>query len=118
MTRRRPVTVDDVRTLALALPEATEAPHFEAASFRIRGKIFATIPPSDDRVHVFVPAEVTAAFVNDRPEAFAELWWGKKLYGVVATLDAVDRDELEELLDVAWRAKAPKRLGQATRPGA
>jgi hypothetical protein len=26
----------------MTLPETTEAPHFEATSFRVRGKIFAT----------------------------------------------------------------------------
>jgi hypothetical protein len=44
------------------------------------------------------------------------LWWGKKLYGVIAQLNAISRLELEELLDVAWRAKAPKRLTKK-RPG-
>ena len=33
----------DVRRLALAQPEATEEPHFHLSSFRVQGKIFATV---------------------------------------------------------------------------
>ncbi|MGH3621598.1 MAG: hypothetical protein ACRDQ5_07385 [Sciscionella sp.] len=38
------LTVEDARRFALSLPEATEQPHFEMSSFRVRGKIFATVP--------------------------------------------------------------------------
>ncbi|MEJ0066142.1 MAG: MmcQ/YjbR family DNA-binding protein [Caulobacteraceae bacterium] len=34
---------DDIRRLALALPEAVEADHHGMPSFRVRGKIFSTI---------------------------------------------------------------------------
>lgn len=34
------IRLAEVRRFALALPEATEAPHFDYASFRVRGKIF------------------------------------------------------------------------------
>jgi len=39
------MNVDKVRSFALAWPEGTEQPHFHSASFRVRGKIFATLPP-------------------------------------------------------------------------
>ena len=51
----------DVRKFALSLPETTEQPHFKAASFRVRGKIFATVPPGGKQLRVFVePAEAEA----------------------------------------------------------
>ncbi|MGC2166057.1 MAG: MmcQ/YjbR family DNA-binding protein [Gallionella sp.] len=37
------MTLNEARQLALSLPEATEQPHHEPTSFRVRGKIFATI---------------------------------------------------------------------------
>jgi hypothetical protein len=43
-----------VRRFALALPEATEQPHFDFSSFRVRGKIFVTVPPHGKHIHVFV----------------------------------------------------------------
>ena len=37
------ITASFFRELALSFPEATEAPHFEKTSFRVRNKIFATL---------------------------------------------------------------------------
>lgn len=36
------VSIDAFRKLALSFPEATEEPHFEKTSFRVKKKIFAT----------------------------------------------------------------------------
>jgi hypothetical protein len=74
--------VDDVRALALALPGATEQPHFEMTSFRIGTKIFATVPPGQDAVHVFVADELAQAVAQEHPQNVELLWWGKKLSGV------------------------------------
>src|SRR5438270_321987 len=54
----------EARTHALSLPETTEQPHFDMASFRVRGKIFATVPPEGDRLPVFVDARVLPATVR------------------------------------------------------
>ena len=78
-------------------------------SFRIRGKIFATLPDKD-HLRIFVDAELTEAVVSAKPAAYGEVWWGKKLNGVVATLKHAPRDQLAELLAEAWRLRAPKRL--------
>ena len=37
-----------VREFALSLPGATEEPHFDMSSFRVQGKIFATVPPGEE----------------------------------------------------------------------
>ena len=43
------MTPDEARRLALALPESAEQDHHGFPSFRIRGRIFATLP---DDTHV------------------------------------------------------------------
>ncbi len=68
-----------VRRLALALPETAEAPHHDMTSFRVAGKIFATMPPEGGRVHVFIEADEVAAYCAEFPGVVEELWWGKKL---------------------------------------
>lgn len=101
--------LDAARRLALALPATHEQPHHDLTSFRVGTKIFATAPPGGGELRIFVDDDETRACVAEDPDAFAELWWGKTLYGVTVTLDAVTPDRVAELLEEAWRGKAPKR---------
>jgi hypothetical protein len=100
----------DVRHLALSLPESTEAPHHDMTSFRVGGKLFATMPPEGNRVHIFVGPDEVAASCAESPGVVEELWWGKKLSGCRVMLAGADRTLVRELLTEAWSAKAPKRL--------
>jgi hypothetical protein len=100
------VTEDDVRRLALALEGTTEAPHHERTSFRVGGKIFATLPPDGGSVNVLLGEEDARAAAEESPGVVELLWWGKKLYGVRIDLAAADADMLRELLEEAWRRRA------------
>ena len=104
------MTHAQARRFALTLPETTEEPHFEFSSFRIRGKIFATIPPDRRHLHVFVDEDETKASVAEDPAAFEELWWGKRLVGVRVTLSKADASSVRELLEDSYRRRAPKKL--------
>ncbi len=104
------MTADEARRLALSLPEVTEAPHFEKASFRVRGKILATLTEEGRHLHVFVDEAETRAAVAQDPSTYQELWWGKRLSGVRVRLAGAAPDRVAELLDEAWRMKAPKRV--------
>ena len=95
---------------ALSLPETTEQPHFDYSSFRIRGKIIATVPPDGDHLHVFIDEDTTRAATAHSSGAFEELWWGKRLLGVRVDLRAADADLVFDLLEESWRRRAPKRL--------
>ena len=48
--------------------------------------------------------------VSAAPQAFQELWWGKRRSGVRVTLAEADLDLLTVLLSEAWRRKAPRTL--------
>ena len=41
----------------MSLEAVTEEPHHDYSSFRVRGKIFVTVPPDEEVVHVFVGEE-------------------------------------------------------------
>ena len=104
------MTPDDVRRLALALPDATEAPHFQYTSFRVRGKIFATMPPTGDVLHLFL-AETAREQALALHAAFVDkLLWGGKVVGVRVALAKADARVVTALLRRAWEAKAPKAL--------
>jgi hypothetical protein len=87
-----------VRGIALALPEVTESDHHGMASFRVRGKIFATVP-DDEHVRIMLDENGIRSAVAEEPLICDEFCWGKKLSCV-----------LRELLTDAWLLKAPVSL--------
>jgi len=95
--------------MALALPEAIELDHHGRPSFRVGGKIFATLW-TEARMNVMLDEGGILTAIATAPEACAEVWWGKRLTAVGVTLARADRSLVEELLTDAWEHKAPKRL--------
>lgn len=104
--------LDTARRFALALPATTEEPHFDAGSWRVKGKIFCTIPPGGRLLHVHVDDGEVQALVGEDPAAFEVIVWGKRDVSnwVRVHLAKASADQVKELLEEAWRRKAPKRL--------
>jgi hypothetical protein len=103
------------REFALSLPGTSEEPHFDMTSFRVKGKIFATAPADETRLHVFVDEGEIAAAVAEQsgagePRAFEPLLWGQRVRGLRILLAAAPDERVRELLHEAWRRKAPRRL--------
>ena len=105
--------VRDVRALALALPEAAEEDHWARPSFRVRGRIFATLPDPEHLNVMIDPLDVDGA-VNADPAACEPLMWGKQLRGVRVRLRVATPEMVRDLLGAAWRRKAPKALRPST----
>lgn len=103
------VSADEARALALSLPEAVELDHHGRPSFRVAGKIFATLW-NEDRMNVMLDEGGILTAVESAPDACEQVWWGKRLAAVGVTLARTDRELLGELLTDAWEQKAPKRL--------
>jgi hypothetical protein len=101
--------VEDLRTVALALPEAVEADHFGRPSFRVRGKIFVTVHEDGQGVNLKLPRDEHEALVASRPDVFGTVTWGQ-LIRTSVRLEVADPEELAELVQEAWRAVAPKRV--------
>ncbi|HRD47398.1 MAG TPA: MmcQ/YjbR family DNA-binding protein [Caulobacter sp.] len=113
------MTHDDIRALALSLPEAEEHPHFDRASFRVRGKIFVTLPPiSEDGAHKVVlklPQLVKESLQQTDPEAIVSLGGWDKGGWTQLDIERMDSAKLADLIRLAWRQVAPKKL-QAGEP--
>jgi hypothetical protein len=103
----------ELRRFALGLPDVTEEPHFHYSSFRVRGKIFVTVPPPGTHIHVFVDDEERERALVVAPEAVEKLW-GKRVVGVHVQLRAASAALIRQLVRNAWRRKAPKSLLNAT----
>ena len=99
------------RALALSLPEASEAPHFERTSFRVGKKIFATMTADGTEAMVRVaPKERLQAVLEAHPAAFfTHGGWTDRLGALGVRLAKADAALLGELLIGSWRGVATKR---------
>ncbi len=118
---------DDVRRIALALPETSEGISFGNMSWRVKDKMFVWERPlrkadlralGDDaptgailgaRVEHLVAKE---ALLADDPGVFFTTPHFDGYAAVLVRLDAIAIDELEELIVEAWLTRAPKRLAR------
>jgi hypothetical protein len=102
-------SIGHVRAIALALPEVTESDHHAMPSFRVRGKIFATVP-DDEHVRIMLDENGIRSAVAEEPLICDEFYWGKKLSCVVVAVKPATTSLLRELLTDAWLLKAPVSL--------
>ncbi|MER7458730.1 MmcQ/YjbR family DNA-binding protein [Micromonospora sp. NPDC126480] len=124
-------TWDDVRRIALDLPETTEAPSYDGLpAWKVRGKGFVWERPlrrgDRDALGAAAPdGPVLGAQVPDLGAKEALLADDPAVYfttphfdgypAVLVRLDRIDVEELTELITEAWYARAPKRLAAAYR---
>jgi hypothetical protein len=104
-------TLRRARSLALALPGVTEEDHHRMGSFRVGGKIFATVPDVD-HIRIMVDEGEIRAAVPENPDACQELYWAG---GWRASLSPCDRrGELASgAVNRGLAAQGPTRDGQA-----
>ena len=100
-----------VRKFATSLPDVTEEPHHEYGSFRVRGKIFVTMPPGEAFIHVFVPETAREHALALYPSFVEKLLWGGKVRGVRILLAKANAEVVKRLVREAWEYKAPKKSG-------
>ena len=104
---------DDVRAIALSLPETEERPSYGTPGFRVKDRLFARIREEGVLV-IWVGDEGEKDFLlRADPEKFFTIPHYDGHASVLVRLAAVDRDELAELLTDAWRVRAPKRVAEA-----
>jgi len=111
-------TWDDVRKLALALPEAEESTTYRKPAFKVAGKVFAWESP-----HVR-GALVLRCDPGERPlmvEAHPKMFYVSPHYEsypmVLVDLEHADETQLAERIEESWLFAAPKKLADAYAPG-
>jgi hypothetical protein len=105
------VTEDDVRRIALSLPATTEKSSYGTPGFRVKDKLFARIREEGDVLVVWVDGvEEKEALIAAQPETFFTTPHYDGYDMVLVRCDAVEVDELTELLTDAWYLRAPKRV--------
>ena len=105
------VAIDTFRKLALSFEDATEQPHFEKISFRIKNKIFATLDTTNKRAVLklsLIDQSVFCAF--DKTVLYpVNGSWGKQGWTTVE-LKKVKKQMLADALTAAYYTTAPKKV--------
>jgi hypothetical protein len=105
------VTEDDVRRVALSLPEAIEKPSYGTPGFRVKDKLFARIREEGDVLVVWCEdlGEKDGLIASEPDKFFTTPHYdGHPL--VLVRFGAIDVAELTELLTESWRLRAPRRV--------
>jgi hypothetical protein len=103
------ITLDDVRQVALALPETAEHTHYRLPAFQVDGKTFAVVKPGKSRALLHVDEPDALAAIAEDPTVFEAERPGRP-FGIWVDLASVAPERLERLIERAWRAKAPAAL--------
>ena len=98
-------TEADVRELALALPGAIEKPSYGMPGFRVRDRLFARIREEGVLVLWCESLEEKEFLIEGDPEKFFTVSHYDGHPHVLVRLEAVDREELGELLAESHRIR-------------
>ena len=95
----------------MSLQAVTEKPHHNYSSFRVRGKIFVTIPPDGEFIHVFVDEDDRERALKMYPEFTEKLFWGSKVLGLRVCLAAAIPAIVKSLVSKAYETRVQKDAG-------
>lgn len=106
---------EDVRRIALSFPETSEKLSWGMPTFRVKGKVFASLADDDASIGVKCPMEDREELIASEPEKFfmrpghdeSFAWLRVRLAAVE------DEEELRAILLDSWRLAAPKTLASA-----
>ena len=105
------VTFDEVRTMAMALPEVEEILTWEVdITFRVRKKIFVIGGEGAEHISLKATLDQQADLLDLDPETFKSAPYVGRFGWVTVDLERVDPPMLDGLLRSAWRGVAPAKL--------
>ena len=105
------VTIDDARAIAATLPRSYEALVHDRVKFRVGRIVYAAFSRDETIMGFGFPKEERDALVESEPDKFLLPRPSDLRYRwVCVRLDAIDQDELYELLVDAWRMCVPKKV--------
>lgn len=110
---------DDVRRIALSLPETKEKQRWGHPTFDVAGKMFVTVPDDQTSFAVRCPRHERGELIAAEPEKFwvppheAHSSW---IRARLAALE--DLNELYDIVVDSWRQAAPELLAETFTPTA
>ena len=105
------ITVDDVRRITASLPRSYEVVVRDQIKFRVGQIVFVAFSRDETVMGVGFPKEERAAMVAAEPDKFTLPRKSDMRYNWIhVRLDAIDLEELRELVIDGWRMCVPKKV--------
>ena len=105
--------MDDVRAVAVTLPRAYEVLVRGRVKFRVGRIVFLSFSKDGTVMGFGFPKEWRAALVESEPEKFSlPSESDMRYHWVHARLDALDAEEMRDLVENAWALCVPKRVAR------
>jgi hypothetical protein len=101
---------EQVRNIALSLPEVEESTSYGTPAFKVRKKLVLRLLEDSERVVINCSEFYRHALVEENPDAFSIPPHYQNYAMVVVRLETVDIKEFRELLRESWRIVAPKKV--------
>ena len=114
---KQPMTAQDFRRIALALPGVEESSHMGSPDFRVGGRIFATLAAEAQGYgNLMLDAQHQAEFIADAPEIFLPVpgGWGR-MGATHIRLAAASEDLLTGALHTACQLRIQRNKTPARR---
>lgn len=104
------VTLTTVRRLALAFPGVEEGLSYGTPGFRVRGRFLARLWEDGETLVVKCGDDERDFRMKADPETFFTTDHYRGYPTVLVRLARMSEDDLQAVLEEAWRRQAPKRL--------
>jgi len=107
------VTIDEVRAFAITLPLSTEALVRGRVKFRIGRIVYLSFSRDGSTMGFAFPKDWRDALVESEPEKFSlPSESDLRYHWAHVRLDAIDADEMRDLVEDAWAFCVPKRVAE------
>jgi hypothetical protein len=108
------VKADEIRELAMTLPRTSVHVIHDRLKFRVGAIVYAALSRDETIMGFGFPKDERAALVAAEPDKFCLPSASDMRFNWVhVRLDAIDHDEMEELVIQAWRMVVPKKVSAA-----
>jgi hypothetical protein len=108
------ISVEDVRRIVSPLPRSYEVVVRDRIKFRVGQIVYLAFSPDETVMGCAFPKEERAAMVAAEPEKFMLPSKSDMRYNWIhVRLDAIDLEEVRELVLDAWRMCVPKKVAAA-----
>lgn len=104
------MTFDDVKQIGEQLPGVVEDTHYGTRALKVKGQMFVRLKEDGETLVVRCDIVSRDMMLNAEPKLFYITDHYKNFPAILLRLKAVKAKRLREIVEDAWRFRAPKKL--------